>query len=116
MVNRIVTGAHYGMRDWLVQRVTAVVMALYTLFMAGFLLTHQPLYYADWSHLFQSRLVRLTSLLFLLSLYLHAWVGMRDIFMDYVKPVGIRLMAQVAVILSLVAYAAWSVQILWGIQ
>lgn len=116
MVNRIVTGAHYGLRDWLVQRVTAVVMALYILFMAGFLLTHQPLHYADWSNLLQSQLVRLASLLFLLSLYLHAWVGMRDIFMDYVKPVGIRLMAEVAVILSLIAYAAWSVQILWGIQ
>jgi len=116
MVNRIVTGAHYGLRDWLIQRVTAVVMVVYILFVTAFLLTHQPLQYAVWSDLFQHQLMRLASLLFLLSLYLHAWVGMRDIFMDYLKPVGLRLVAEVAVILSLVAYTAWSVQILWGIQ
>lgn len=116
MVNRIVSGAHYGVRDWLMQRVTAVVMAAYLLFMAGFLLTHHPLQYADWHALFQSQLVRLASLLFLLGLFLHAWVGMRDILMDYVKPTGIRLAAEVAVILALVTYAAWSVQILWSIR
>lgn len=116
MVNRIVTGAHYGLRDWLIQRVSAVVMVVYILFVATFLLTHQPLQYAAWRDLLQNQLMRLASLLFLLNLYLHAWVGMRDIFMDYLKPVGIRLVAEVAVILSLVAYTAWSVQILWGIQ
>lgn len=116
MVNRIVSGAHYGLRDWLMQRVTAVVMALYAVFMLGFLLTHRPLQFADWQGLFDCLPVRLASLLFLLSLYLHAWVGVRDILMDYVHPTGLRLAAQVAVILALVAYAAWSVQILWGLK
>ena len=82
MVERIVSGAHYGLRDWLLQRVTAVVMALYSLFLAAFLLTHQPLQFADWSGLFLNHWMRLASLLFLLSLYLHAWVGVRDILMD----------------------------------
>lgn len=115
MVKRIVSGAHYGLKDWLAQRVTAVVMALYTLFLGGFMLT-RPLSFNVWHDLFDSLPVRLASLLFLASLFLHAWVGMRNIFMDYVHPVVLRLVLHVAVILALVAYAAWAVQILWGVQ
>jgi succinate dehydrogenase / fumarate reductase membrane anchor subunit len=116
MVNRIVVGAHYGLKDWLAQRVTAAVMALYTLFAVGFLQTHPELDFAAWHGLFHSEFVRLASLLFLFSLFLHAWIGMRDIFMDYVHPTLIRLVLHVLVILALVAYAAWAAQILWGVQ
>ncbi|MFA5171127.1 MAG: succinate dehydrogenase, hydrophobic membrane anchor protein [Sulfuriferula sp.] len=114
MVNRVVSGAHYGLRDWLAQRVTAVVMALYTLFMVGYLLLQTPLDFVAWQGLFHSLPVRLASLLFVLSLFIHGWVGMRDIFMDYVHPTLIRLALHVAVILALVVYAAWAVQILWS--
>lgn len=116
MVGRIATGAHYGLRDWLMQRVTAIVMVFYTLLIAAFLLTHQPLQFADWSALFHNPWARFASLLFFLSLYLHAWIGVRDILMDYIKPAVIRLAAEVLTILALVVYTAWSVQILWGIQ
>jgi succinate dehydrogenase / fumarate reductase membrane anchor subunit len=44
---------------------------------------------------------------------LHAWVGMRDILMDYIKPTGLRLALEVLVILVLVGCAGWAVQILW---
>lgn len=115
MVKRIVSGAHYGLRDWLIQRVTAVVMAVYSLFLIGFFLT-QSLTFASWHGLFESLPVRLASLLFLFSVLIHAWVGMRDIFMDYVHSTVIRLALHVAVILALVAYAAWAVQILWSVQ
>lgn len=115
MVKRIVSGAHYGLKDWLVQRVTAVVMAFYTLFLIAFLVTHQPLDFAAWQGLFHSEPVRLASLLFLFGVFLHAWVGMRDIFMDYVHSTAIRLALHVAVILALVAYAAWAVRILWSV-
>jgi succinate dehydrogenase / fumarate reductase membrane anchor subunit len=114
MVKRIVSGAHYGLRDWLIQRVTAVVMALYTLFLIGFFIT-QPLTFASWQGLFHNLPMRLASLLFFFSLFAHAWVGMRDIFMDYVHPTVIRLALHVAVILALIAYAAWAVQILWSL-
>jgi succinate dehydrogenase / fumarate reductase membrane anchor subunit len=115
MVKRVVSGAHYGLRDWLVQRVTAVVMALYTLFMIGFFFT-QPLSFATWQGLFHNLPLRLFSLLFLFSLFLHAWVGMRDIFMDYVHATLLRLALHVAVILALISYAAWAVHILWSVQ
>ncbi len=115
MVNRVVTGAHYGLRDWLVQRITAAVMALYAVVMAGYLLLQPSFGYDTWVELFSGNIARTFSLLFLLSLFYHAWIGMRDIVMDYVKTTGIRLLIHVLVILALVLYAIWSVQILWGI-
>jgi succinate dehydrogenase / fumarate reductase membrane anchor subunit len=114
MVDRIVTGAHYGLRDWVVQRVTAVMMAVYVLFIAGYVVLHPDMGYDRWTGLFANQFMRSCSLLFLLAVYFHAWIGVRDIVMDYVKPAGIRLSIYVAVILVLLLYAIWGVQILWG--
>ena len=114
-MNRIVTGAHYGLRDWLAQRVTAVVMAGYSLVIAGYLLAQPSFGYDTWIELFSGNVMRTFSLLFLLSLFYHAWIGVRDIVMDYVKPATIRLLIHVLVILALVVYVIWSVQILWGL-
>ena len=114
MVDRIVTGAHYGLRDWLIQRITAVVMAAYTLFMAGYALLHPGMDYDTWTALFSSNVMRSFSLPFLFAVYYHARVGVRNIEMDYVKPAGIRLGVYVLVILALLLYVFWSVQILWG--
>jgi succinate dehydrogenase / fumarate reductase membrane anchor subunit len=115
MVNRIVTGAHYGLRDWLAQRVTAAVMAVYVLVVVGYLLRQASYGYDTWIELFSGNVMRTFSMLFLLSLFYHAWIGVRDIVMDYVKPAGIRLLIHVLVILALVLYVIWSVQILWGL-
>ncbi|OGS82807.1 MAG: succinate dehydrogenase, hydrophobic membrane anchor protein [Gallionellales bacterium GWA2_59_43] len=114
MVNRVVVGAHYGLRDWLVQRVTAVVMALYCVVLAGWLLSQPYLNYDVWTALYSSQWMRIFTLLFLLSLFWHAWIGVRDVVMDYVKPAGVRLAIHVLVILALIVYSIWSVQILWG--
>jgi succinate dehydrogenase membrane anchor subunit len=114
MVNRIVTGAHYGLRDWLMQRITAVVMAAYLMALAGYLLMQPYLDYDVWTALFSSQVVRTFTMLFLLSLFYHAWVGLRDIVMDYVKPAWLRMVLHVLVILALLLYAIWSVEIFWG--
>lgn len=114
MVNRVVTGAHYGLHDWLAQRVTAVVMVLFTLFFAVNLLQQPGVDYDVWTKLFSNNVMRSFTLLFLLSLFYHAWIGVRDIVMDYVKPSGMRLLVHVLVMLTLVMYVIWSVQILWG--
>ena len=114
MVNRVVTGAHYGLRDWLIQRITAAVMALYSVALAGYLLLQPHLNYDVWTGLFSSQPMRTFTLLFLLCLFYHAWVGIRDIVMDYVKLASVRLVIHVLVILVLLLYAIWSVQILWG--
>ncbi|MDO8988567.1 MAG: succinate dehydrogenase, hydrophobic membrane anchor protein [Sideroxyarcus sp.] len=115
MVNRIVTGAHYGLRDWLAQRFTAVVMAVYAVFIVVYLLLQPSFGYDTWIGLFSGNIMRTFSLLFLLTLFYHAWIGVRDIVMDYVKPASIRLLIHVLVILALVLYVIWSVQILWGL-
>lgn len=114
MVNRVVVGAHYGLRDWLVQRVTAAAMALYSVALAGWLLWQPYLDYDTWTALFSGQWMRIGTLMFLLSLFWHAWIGVRDVAMDYVKPAGVRLAIHVLVILALAVYSIWSVQILWG--
>lgn len=114
MVNRVVVGAHYGLRDWLVQRISAVVMVLYSLVLSAYLLMQGHLDYDTWTAVFASQWMRTFSLLFLLALFYHAWIGIRDIVMDYVKPASVRLVIHVFVILALVIYTIWSVQILWG--
>ena len=114
MVNRIVVGAHYGLRDWLIQRISAVVMTVYSLTLSAYLLVQPRLDYDAWTGLFSSLTVRTFTLLFLLSLFYHAWIGVRDIVMDYIKSTGTRLVIHVLVILVSLLYTIWSVQILWG--
>jgi len=115
MVTRVVTGAHYGLKDWLVQRVSALVMATYLVLFVGAMVVCTPGNYEEWRAVFSPQWMRLATLLFFLSLFWHAWIGMRDILMDYVSSTAARLGLQVVVILLLVAYAAWAVQILWSI-
>src|SRR3954470_21833763 len=110
---RLVVGAHYGLRDWLAQRVTAVIMALYTLIVAVVLVRNNPVRFEFWKALFAQGWMRVATLLFAASLAWHAWVGMRDILMDYVKPTGLRLALEVGTVVLLAVYVAWTIQILW---
>ncbi|MGF6273323.1 succinate dehydrogenase / fumarate reductase membrane anchor subunit [Massilia sp. UYP11] len=112
---RMVVGAHYGFRDWLAQRVTAIVMAIYTVVLLVSFLTGQNFTYEGWAGLFSKQWFKLFSLVTFLALYYHAWVGIRDIWMDYVKNAGLRLLLQLATIFWLIACAAWTVQILWSV-
>jgi succinate dehydrogenase / fumarate reductase membrane anchor subunit len=113
VVERIVTGAHYGLRDWLAQRITAVIMAVYTVILLFVLVGAAPITYGVWKDLFAQGWMRVATLLFAASLAWHAWVGVRDILMDYVKPVGVRLSLQVVVLVVLAGYLGWTIQILW---
>ena len=116
MVNREVVGAHYGLRDWLAQRVTAVLMAMYTLLLLVLLISTPQMDFTAWRLLFVPLWMKFATLLFLASLYWHAWIGVRNILMDYIKDSGVRLVSYVVVIGLLIAYAGWSVHILWGIK
>ena len=110
---RLVVGAHYGLRDWLSQRVTAVVMTLYTLVLVVQLLAGPKLGYLRWSAIFSQQWMRFATFVTIVALAVHAWVGVRDIWMDYIKPVGLRLALQVFTIVWLVGCAGWAVQVLW---
>ena len=111
--NRIVTGAHYGLRDWLAQRITAVIMAVYTVIVVSVVLSGKPINYGVWRDLFSQGWMRVATLLFAASLAWHAWVGMRDVLMDYIKPAGMRLALEVLVLLMIAGYVGWAIQILW---
>lgn len=115
MVNRKLTGAHYGLRDWAMQRITAVFMLIYTIFFFIFLLC---MFNADnydaWKNFFSQTWVKVFTQTTLIALFLHAWVGIRDLWMDYIKPFGIRLFLQSATIIWLVACTVYSVFIIWG--
>jgi succinate dehydrogenase / fumarate reductase membrane anchor subunit len=110
---RLVVGAHYGFRDWLSQRVTASLMALFTIVLLVQVLLPGPLGYDRWAGIFAHQWMKVLTFIVILSLLYHVWVGMRDVWMDYVKPVGVRLTLQVATIAWLVGCAGWAVQVLW---
>jgi succinate dehydrogenase / fumarate reductase, membrane anchor subunit len=110
---RLVVGAHYGFRDWLSQRVTAVLMAIFTLVLIAQVLFGGPMDYYKWSGIFASQWMKVLTFIVIVSLAYHVWVGMRDVWMDYVKPVGVRLALQVFTIAWLVGCAGWAVQVLW---
>jgi succinate dehydrogenase / fumarate reductase, membrane anchor subunit len=112
---RIVVGAHYGTRGWLLQRLTAIVLAVYTLILLGALFTVSEFTYGNWAGLFASVWMQVATMLALLALLYHAWVGVRDIFMDYVKPTGVRLALQVLTVVALIGYGLWAVIVLWRI-
>ena len=110
---RVVVGAHYGLRDWLSQRVTAVLMALFTLVLLVQVLLPGPLGYDKWAGIFAAQWMKVLSFVVFIALAWHAWVGMRDILMDYVKPAGTRLVLQVATLVWLLGCTGWAVQVLW---
>ena len=129
---RIVVGAHYGLRDWLSQRITAALMAIFTI--AVLLQWLFPAYarlpngerardiagnfvaltgYDKWAGIFAPQWMKFLTFVVIVSLAWHAWVGMRDVWMDYVKSMGWRLFLQVLTIVWLVGCAGWAVQVLW---
>ena len=112
---RIVVGAHYGLRDWLAQRVTAGLMALFTLaVLAQVLLSKGPIGYDKWAGIFSSQWMKVLTFTVILALVYHIWVGMRDIWMDYVtQAVWLRLCLQIFSIVWLVGCAGWAMQVLW---
>ncbi|EWS55653.1 succinate dehydrogenase, hydrophobic membrane anchor protein [Methylibium sp. Pch-M] len=110
---RIVVGAHYGLRDWLSQRVTAALMAVFTIVLIAQVLFGAPMGYERWAGIFSSQWMKVLTFVVIVSLAWHAWVGVRDIWMDYVKPVGVRLLLQVLTISWLVGCAGWAIQVLW---
>ncbi len=122
MVTNITSLSRTGLRDWLVQRVSAVVLAVYTVFIVGWLLYTETLSFELWHALFEQTWMRIFSLMALVSLVSHAWIGMWTIFGDYLneralgkKALTVRFLSQALCGIVLFVYIAWGVQILWGL-
>ena len=113
---RIVVGAHYGLRDWLSQRITGALMALFTIILlAQLVFSRGPIGYDLWAGIFAAQWMKVLTFSVIVALLYHVWVGMRDVWMDYVQPVGIRLALQIFTIVWLVGCAGWAIQVLWKI-
>ena len=113
---RVVVGAHYGLRDWLSQRVTAVLMALFTLaLLAQVIFSKGPIGYDKWAGIFSTQWMKVLTFTVIVAMLYHVWVGVRDIWMDYVKSAALRLSLQVFSIVWLVGCAGWAIQVLWRV-
>ena len=105
----------HGLGDWLWQRITAATMLLYTLVVALRWMMDAPLGAIGWKTWFTPLPFSLLTLLFLLALMYHAWLGVKEILMDYVHDKKPRAILQALVTLALLGYAGWAITILWSI-
>jgi succinate dehydrogenase / fumarate reductase, membrane anchor subunit len=111
-----VTRRAHGVRAWLVQRVSAVYLALFTLYAALHLIAGTAASYAEWSAWLARPAVSLGWAVFFVALLAHSWVGIRDVIMDYVKPVGARLALLSLLGVALLGFGFWALQTLLQVR
>jgi succinate dehydrogenase / fumarate reductase, membrane anchor subunit len=123
MVTSVTSFGRSGLYDWLIQRVSAVVMAAYTVFIVVYLLLNPELTFAQWQLLNQHFCMRVFSLLTLISFIAHAWIGLWAVVTDYItvrlmgpKATFLRIVSQMGLGLVAIVYLVWGIQIIWGIQ
>ncbi len=121
MVTNISSFGRSGLSDWVIQRISAVILASYTLFILATLLLTPDMDYPQWRALFSSFAMRFFTLVTLLAVLAHGWIGMWTISTDYLTPrmIGsganvIRILFQLGCILLTLLYLVWGIEILWG--
>lgn len=115
MILKLLSSRYPGMRWWLSQRLTAIVMAIYLLIMVVTLLIVQPESYLAWQSFAQSLLFKLSTLLFFAAFCIHAWLGVRDVLRDYIFNRAVRAVLQWGVNLLIVFYMVWLLVIMWNV-
>ena len=114
MVTNVTSLTGNGLRDWLIQRVTAVVLGLYFVFLLGFFLTHPQFGYHEWKTLHQNMVFRIVNVIVIIALVKHAWIGLWTVTTDYIKCSMIRVSVQMLILFSLLGMWVWFLMILWG--
>ncbi|ERT11364.1 succinate dehydrogenase membrane anchor subunit [Photorhabdus temperata] len=104
-----------GIHDWLLLRASAIIIVLYVLYMLGFVATTSDITYEVWSGFFSSPITKVFTVLALFSILAHAWIGMWQVLTDYVKPLALRLVLQLAIIVALMAYLIYGTIVVWGV-
>ena len=115
MVKRLVSGGKGGLKAWLMQQATALIMALYTLLLLGVMGVSRPASFEAWRAVFAAGFMRLATLIFFACLFYHAWLGLGGVFRDHVKSARWRFIGMTASAALLIGYAGWVVRILWGV-
>ncbi len=103
-----------GLKDWLIQRFTAVFLGGYTIYLLIYLINNPGLSFQDWSHCFSSPLAQIATFIALVCVSLHAWIGIWTVATDYIKPAMLRWAFLGVVMTFLMGYFAWGIRILWG--
>jgi succinate dehydrogenase / fumarate reductase membrane anchor subunit len=101
-----------GLKAWAIQRLTAIYVGLFALYLMVVLLFSAPTDYAAWRAWLGGPVVSVAMLLFVVSVLMHAWIGVRDVLIDYVHPIAIRAPLLGGIALLLVALGLWSAQAL----
>ena len=114
MVTNITSLSGNGLRDWFIQRVTAVILGIYFIIFAGFFLTHHHVDYHQWSAFYQHPFFKIVNVIAILSLVKHAWIGLWTVTTDYLKCACLRVGVQMLILISLFAELVWFLMILWG--
>ena len=115
MLIELLTKKYPGMRLWQTQRLSAVVMAVYLVLLAVVIAIRRPADYDEWLGFMSPWWWRGLTLVFFISLFIHAWLGVRDVFKDYVFNLGLRAFLQIVVDVLLIIYLCLVTYILWDI-
>jgi len=114
MVTNVTSLTGNGLKDWLIQRLTAVYFMVYAIFMLVYLLFSPPANYMQWYVLFHNAWFQIATIIALFALSLHAWIGVWTVTTDYLKCTAIRLAVQSLVMLWLLGQFIWGTMIVWG--
>lgn len=114
MVTNVTSLTGNGLKDWLFQRVSAVYLALYCLFLIGFVLYNHTLEFAVWKNLFGNPGFKGASIIAIFAFFIHTWIGIWTVTTDYIKCTALRLSVQALVALVLLSQVIWGVMIFWG--
>jgi len=115
MVKSVTSLGRSGLHDWMIQRVSAVVLAAYVIYLSVFIFSNSNLQFSVWQELFAQTGFKIFSFIAIASLCFHAWIGLWIISTDYMNSLAIRMIFQVAVILACVVFLLWGAQILWSL-
>lgn len=114
MVNNVSALGRNGVHDWLLLRASAIVITLYVLYILGFFITAPAITYEVWRGFFASSITKVFTVLTLLSVLVHAWVGMWQVLTDYIKPLALRLVLQLVIVVVLLVYLLYGTIVVWG--
>lgn len=103
-----------GVHDWLLIRASAIVIVLYVIYILGFLATAGEITYPVWRDFFALSITKVFTLLTLLAILVHAWIGMWQVLTDYIKPLALRLILQLVIVVALLVYVFYGTVVVWG--
>lgn len=104
-----------GIHDWLLLRAAAMIMTLYVFYILAFIVMSGPLTFDIWRGFFASSFTKVFTLLTLFSILVHGWIGMWQVLTDYIKPLALRMMLQLVIVVALLVYAIYGTVVVWGV-